>query len=424
MAWGWILRAIAATTRAVSPSGHGIARSGLSRQLHTNRVLPTTPSAGLALRREPCVGHVLLRGSLSRQRHVVATSGPCREAPPPRVLTKMAAREEARAVLMVPPRCVQQQLDRGAFTRRVPLAALRIHPRHCQAFMGALADVLLNVPKKRNILQEAGPDGKPRRDSRLLLMCPSVPHMEQLPEDLLAFARAHAAEAATHELVLDYEHWSVEQILRAALPADMREVTSAFESVGHIAHMNLRDEHHPYRQMIGQVILDKNKHIKTVVNKLASIDATFRFFKMEVIAGEDRLEAQVRESGCIFSFDFSKVYWNSRLHTEHERLVRLVRPEDVLCDMTAGVGPFALPAAKKGCRVYANDLNPESFKSLVGNIALNKANGSVHPYNMDARAFPRHMLDLADTDPEQYPPFTHAIINLPASGINFLDTFV
>ena len=33
-------------------------------------------------------------------------------------------------------------------------------------------------------------------------------------------------------------------------------------------------------------IQQKNKKIKTVVNKLDSIDTTFRFFKMELIAGE------------------------------------------------------------------------------------------------------------------------------------------
>jgi tRNA G37 N-methylase Trm5 len=32
--------------------------------------------------------------------------------------------------------------------------------------------------------------------------------------------------------------------------------------------------------------VQKNKGVKTVVNKLKSIDAKFRFFKMELLAGE------------------------------------------------------------------------------------------------------------------------------------------
>lgn len=78
------------------------------------------------------------------------------------------------------------------------------------------------------------------------------------------------------------------------------------------------------------------------------------------------------ESNCKFTFDFSKVYWNSRLHTEHGRLVDKFHREDVIADVFAGVGPFALPAAKKGCAVLANDLNPESYKYLQLNIDNNK----------------------------------------------------
>ena len=81
---------------------------------------------------------------------------------------------------------------------------------------------------------------------------------------------------------------------------------------------------------------------------------------------------QQRESNCTFKFDFTRVYWNSRLHSEHDRLVQLFNAQDVVADVFAGVGPFALPAAKKGCGVIANDLNPESYKYLTENIQNNK----------------------------------------------------
>ncbi|KAG9122742.1 tRNA(m(1)G37)methyltransferase [Ceratobasidium sp. 392] len=141
--------------------------------------------------------------------------------------------------------------------------------------------------------------------------------------------------------------------------------------------MNLRDEYLPYRYLIGQVILDKNKTIRTVVNKLDSIDTEFRFFKMEVLAGEPDFIIKHNESNCTFTLDFSTVYWNSRLAHEHERLVNLFtsnpeNPAPCVADVFAGVGPFAVPAAKRGAVVFANDLNGESTKWMEVNVKNNK----------------------------------------------------
>lgn len=43
------------------------------------------------------------------------------------------------------------------------------------------------------------------------------------------------------------------KVLEALLPKGMI-VPSAFEMVGHIAHLNLRDEHLPYKRLIAKVI--------------------------------------------------------------------------------------------------------------------------------------------------------------------------
>ena len=55
----------------------------------------------------------------------------------------------------------------------------------------------------------------------------------------------------------------------------------------------------------------------------------------------------VRENGAKFMFDFSKVYWNPRLVTEHQKVVDLLKVGDFLFDVFAGVGPFSVPAAMK-----------------------------------------------------------------------------
>jgi tRNA (guanine37-N1)-methyltransferase len=90
------------------------------------------------------------------------------------------------------------------------------------------------------------------------------------------------------------------------------------------------------------------------------------------MAPSHRLHNHQSEGGCTFRFDFSKVYWNSRLGTEHGRLVSLFQPSEIICDAFAGVGPFAVPAGKKGCGVMASDLNPESAKGLRDSIQLNR----------------------------------------------------
>lgn len=151
------------------------------------------------------------------------------------------------------------------------------------------------------------------------------------------------------------------------------------------------------------IFLYKQKNyprIKTIVNKVGSISNEFRVPTFEVLAGEKDMVTEVKQYGATFKLDYSLVYWNSRLEHEHIRLVSQFRAGEVICDMFAGIGPFAIPAAQKGCIVYANDLNPDSIRYLKINAEINKVGDHVHAYNLDAREFVSQLMAVPDSGKE------------------------
>lgn len=296
-----------------------------------------------------------------------------------------------------------------------------------------------------------------------------------MSEETQRLVKEKVIELIPYELKLNYDHWSygmalllsllevganntcsLDDIVAAVLPETLTEIPTSFAQAGHLAHLNLRPEVQEYRHLIASIILSKNPQLTTVVNKLEDVGtgSVFRTFPMEVIAGEPNTVVEVKESNCTFRFDFAKVYWNSRLGYEHERVVKLFSPGEAISDVMCGVGPFALPAAKKGCIVYANDLNPESVNALRDNIKINKVTPWITPFNTDGRAFirssirdlyakhrsgtpltipprpPRSKLSSKPQPPQEprlipYPiTFAHFVMNLPASAVEFLDAFI
>ena len=343
---------------------------------------------------------------------------------------------------------VPASLNREQFTKTLELTALRLTPRQCSSMMKRLSGHVLHRQRIKAIFP--APDDA---STKLMLLNESIgPELAELPVELREFVRAEGVTSVRHELRLGYEHLTAAEVLGSLLPAGM-DVPSAFEQVGHVAHINLRDEHGPYKALIGEVLLDKNSpRIRSVVNKMDSISNEFRVFPMEVVAGEDDLLTSVKENGAKFELDYREVYWNSRLETEHKRILEVLGSDAVVADAFAGIGPFAVPAAMRGCRVYANDLNPKSHEYLVKNVNGNKVVRNVKMYNLDGREFIHALLgvgapkgdaaDAADAGEGGAPEaaaaaatgalpstlpfgyFSHVLMNLPASALTFLDAFV
>lgn len=222
------------------------------------------------------------------------------------------------------------------------------------------------------------------------------------------------------DVYLNYDNFSSNEILRKYLPnelAEDRDFPKNYETIGTIAHLTMREKFIPYQKIIGSVILDKNKGLKTVINKTNRIDNVFRTYAFDLLAGEENYDVTVKEGNIKLNFDIRKVFWCSKLSSERDRMLNIIKKGEVLCDAFCGVGPLAIRAAKNQVKVFANDLNPECYEYLKENIKINKIKENlITPYNMCAREFIKKCFNENEN-------IDHVYMNLPKDALEFLDVF-
>ncbi|KAM7509466.1 hypothetical protein LguiA_019919 [Lonicera macranthoides] len=282
-------------------------------------------------------------------------------------------------------------LDESKFDVQLQLWALRVPRELCKVATRVLNGYLIDRPRIKPITEDPTSE-----KNRYMILSERVqnPDLSDIPSQKLdELKKLCEIDVVPYLLKLGYPYWGADHVLKQILPPGL-EVPSSFETIVkyfylcHIAHLNISDELLPYKDVIAKVIYDKNyPRIQTVVNKVGSIANEFRVPKFEVLAGKTDMVTEVKQYKATFKLDYGLVYWNSRLEHEHIRLVSQFQAGETICDMFAGIGPFAIPAAQKGCQVYANDLNPDSIHYLKINAEINKVNDHVCVYNMDARKF-------------------------------------
>ncbi|CAG9531758.1 unnamed protein product [Cercopithifilaria johnstoni] len=237
----------------------------------------------------------------------------------------------------------------------------------------------------------------------------------------------------SYNVALNYGDWPVKSCITAILPKGLE--FGGFSQIGHIIHVNLREELLSYKKVIGKILLDKVTNCKTVVNKLDAIGHKYRTFELDLLAGEENYETEVHEEKLRYQLDFSQVFYNPRLSTEHKRIVRKIGKQSIFYDCCAGIGPFVLPVIRNGVHhVLANDLNPDCTDYLKRNMKLNHLSFErLKLYNMDASMFIKTVLvDDLICEAEKYnisdsknktPTDAHVVMNLPGMSLQFLPYF-
>ena len=187
-------------------------------------------------------------------------------------------------------------------------------------------------------------------------------------------------------------------------PEDLLGFRPSFEVVGDIAMVEDNDA-----ERVAAALMSTSKSIKTVIAPISDVEGEFRTRRFRHVAGEAGTVTLHREHGLRYRVDLEGAYFTPRLGTERLRIASLVSPGDVVLDMFAGVGPFALLLAKKGADVIAMDKNPVAVKYLRENALLNKIN-NIEILEGDAAELALHYENRAD----------HVIMNLPHSASEFL----
>jgi tRNA (guanine37-N1)-methyltransferase len=194
------------------------------------------------------------------------------------------------------------------------------------------------------------------------------------------------------------------------LPADlMKQLPNSFDHIGTIAIVKIPKDLLDIRLQIGEAILKTHNGIKTVAIDFG-VKGQLRLRDIEIIAGERNTETTHIEYGIRLQVDIAKAYFSPRLSTEHYRISQIVKTNEVILDMFAGVGPFSILISKysEAKQIFSIDLNKYAIEYLIKNIDSNKVR-NIFPLEGDVTEMIKKI-----------PKVDRIIMNLPTGGREYL----
>lgn len=189
---------------------------------------------------------------------------------------------------------------------------------------------------------------------------------------------------------------------------------SSYDIVGDIAVLRILESSQNVTTLIAKVLMRRHGNIKTVLKQVGGISGDLRLRRLEWIAGERKSHTTYKEFGCIINVDLEKCYFSPRLSHERMRVARLVKPDETVVNMFAGVGSFSVLIARhsKARKVYSIDVNPEAIKLMQENARLNRAESKVVSIEGDAKdAIVNRLRGVAD----------RVLMPLPNKAFAYLD---
>ncbi len=176
--------------------------------------------------------------------------------------------------------------------------------------------------------------------------------------------------------------------LKGVLPNhELKHVPNSYDVVGDIAIVRIPEVILHRSRLIAEVIMNRDKHVRTVLRQSGPVEGEYRLRNLEYIVGERRMETIHREYGCIFKVDLKSCYFSPRLSYERIRIAKLVNPDETIVNMFAGVGCFSILIAKhrRVKKIYSIDINPSAVHYHIENNRLNRVEDVIEVIEGDAK---------------------------------------
>ncbi len=170
---------------------------------------------------------------------------------------------------------------------------------------------------------------------------------------------------------------------------------AGYQRLGRVLVLRLPAALRPHFGVIGEA-WRAELGVETVLVRTGPVEGELRSPSAIRIAGT-ATETEVVEHGVRWRFDAARIMFAAGNKRERVRAGELTRPGEVVADLFAGIGYFAIPAARAGraARVVAVEKNPIAYRYLVDNATLNDVADRLDAIEGDNRAIdlPRGAFD-------------------------------
>ncbi len=194
--------------------------------------------------------------------------------------------------------------------------------------------------------------------------------------------------------------------------SELTHLVNSYDVVGDIAVVIIPEELEPREQLIADAILASNRKIRVVAKRAGYYGGEFRTIPLVILAGENRKETEVKESGVRLLVNPETVYYSVRSGNERRRLASLVQPNESVLVLFSGIAPYPLIISRysRAKCIVGVEKNPQAHAYGIENLIRNRKITNVT----------LHLGDVKEVLPRLATIFDRVVMPLPTRGEEYL----